>query len=365
MKDERPERLRSICDELLRIESKDFWEVIDRGTNFDYVDDARKAQLKVFFSWFPSLTKGDSKCVEALLSVVLLAAAVAAAAARSITSTTTRSPRSSVQEKQGILAAQQEKEVAKTEQQKAEADLKNIDNELSVAENDYKAAKLQLDTAKLNVKSGRAVGRRHPQGQSTHDVKIAELGVKASDAKVDWLNKKRKWIKAQRDAADDHFAAADSRLELEKAKLAQQKGIKPSDDFNVMNFETDNLKKQQALLGVAHGRRQDAGRRRALERDWHAQLSTYDRPKPRTDHGRGRSRRTTGRSSVKFDGEQNMRDVDYFIGQMNAVQARKEPYASISLMRKYSTERSQVQKVAEWMKATAIDGSTASARHRQ
>lgn len=57
MKDERAERLSSICDELLRIESKDFWEVIDRGTNFDYVDDARKAQLKVFFSWFPSLKK--------------------------------------------------------------------------------------------------------------------------------------------------------------------------------------------------------------------------------------------------------------------------------------------------------------------
>jgi hypothetical protein len=57
MKDERPERLRSICDELLRIEDKDFWEVIDRGTNFDYVDDARKEKLKVFFSWFASLSK--------------------------------------------------------------------------------------------------------------------------------------------------------------------------------------------------------------------------------------------------------------------------------------------------------------------
>ena len=57
MKDERAERLRSICDELLRIESKDFWEVIDRGTNFDYIDEARKVQLKVFFSWFPSLEK--------------------------------------------------------------------------------------------------------------------------------------------------------------------------------------------------------------------------------------------------------------------------------------------------------------------
>jgi hypothetical protein len=57
MRDERPERLRSIRDELLSIEAKDFWEVIDRGTNFDYVDGARKAQLKIFFSWFPSLEK--------------------------------------------------------------------------------------------------------------------------------------------------------------------------------------------------------------------------------------------------------------------------------------------------------------------
>ncbi|HEX8951895.1 MAG TPA: DUF2254 domain-containing protein, partial [Polyangia bacterium] len=65
MKDERPERLRSICDELLRIESKDFWEVIDRGTNFDYVDEARKTQLKVFFSWFPSLNKEASHLARA------------------------------------------------------------------------------------------------------------------------------------------------------------------------------------------------------------------------------------------------------------------------------------------------------------
>jgi hypothetical protein len=55
MEKERPERLASIRDELLRIEAKDFWEVIDRGVNFDYVDPARKQQLRVFFSWFPSL----------------------------------------------------------------------------------------------------------------------------------------------------------------------------------------------------------------------------------------------------------------------------------------------------------------------
>jgi hypothetical protein len=55
MKSERPERLRSIREELSKIESKDFWEVIDRGTNFDYLPPERKAALEVFFGWFPRL----------------------------------------------------------------------------------------------------------------------------------------------------------------------------------------------------------------------------------------------------------------------------------------------------------------------
>ena len=185
----------------------------------------------------------------------------------------------SVQEKQGILAASQEKEVAKTEQQKAEADLKNVDNDLSIAENEYKTAKLTKDTAQLNVKNAQMSGDVNRQNQAAHDLRVAELGVRSADAKVDWLNKKRKWIKAQRDAADDHWAAADSRCELEKAKLAQQKGIKPSKDFDVMNFETDSMKKQQSYSSS----RMDADKMQAdvdrLERDYQAQLQTYNTAK--------------------------------------------------------------------------------------
>ncbi len=55
MEQERPERLASIRDELLAVKSKDFWEVIDRGANFDYMDDARKALLRTFFGWFPDI----------------------------------------------------------------------------------------------------------------------------------------------------------------------------------------------------------------------------------------------------------------------------------------------------------------------
>ncbi len=56
---ESPERLRSIREEMLSITSREFWEVIDRGTNFDYLDDARKDQLRRFFRWFPRLAQDE------------------------------------------------------------------------------------------------------------------------------------------------------------------------------------------------------------------------------------------------------------------------------------------------------------------
>jgi hypothetical protein len=52
MKDERPERLASIRDELLSVQSREFWEVSDRGVNFDYLTGARKNHLLTFFEWF-------------------------------------------------------------------------------------------------------------------------------------------------------------------------------------------------------------------------------------------------------------------------------------------------------------------------
>ena len=52
---ESPERLRSIRDELLSVTAKDFWEVVDRGTNFDYLDPPRKDRLREFFAWFGRL----------------------------------------------------------------------------------------------------------------------------------------------------------------------------------------------------------------------------------------------------------------------------------------------------------------------
>ncbi len=51
MEQEPRERLKAIRDELERVESKDFWEIIDRGRNFEYMPPEQKARMREFFSF--------------------------------------------------------------------------------------------------------------------------------------------------------------------------------------------------------------------------------------------------------------------------------------------------------------------------
>jgi hypothetical protein len=51
MAHEPPERLVSIRRALESVTSKDFWEIIDRGRNFEYMPPAQRACLDTFFGW--------------------------------------------------------------------------------------------------------------------------------------------------------------------------------------------------------------------------------------------------------------------------------------------------------------------------
>jgi hypothetical protein len=52
MENDPPERLESIKEELERVETKDFWEIIDRGRNFEYMPPPQKEAMRRFFTWF-------------------------------------------------------------------------------------------------------------------------------------------------------------------------------------------------------------------------------------------------------------------------------------------------------------------------
>ena len=55
MQDEDPERLASIRAELRAVDSPEYWEITDRGANFDYLPPARKKRMEEFFGWFAAL----------------------------------------------------------------------------------------------------------------------------------------------------------------------------------------------------------------------------------------------------------------------------------------------------------------------
>jgi hypothetical protein len=52
MRGELSSRLASIRSELAGITDRDFWEISDRGVNFDYLEPERRAALDTFFEWF-------------------------------------------------------------------------------------------------------------------------------------------------------------------------------------------------------------------------------------------------------------------------------------------------------------------------
>jgi hypothetical protein len=51
MRDEPRERLLTIQTQLSTVESKDFWEIIDRGRNFEFMPPKQRACLATFFKW--------------------------------------------------------------------------------------------------------------------------------------------------------------------------------------------------------------------------------------------------------------------------------------------------------------------------
>lgn len=52
MKNEDHKRLRSMWAELEKLDTREFWEVNDRGSNFDYLTPDQKKKLPKFFAWF-------------------------------------------------------------------------------------------------------------------------------------------------------------------------------------------------------------------------------------------------------------------------------------------------------------------------
>lgn len=113
MANENVQRLASIRDELLAVESPHYWEVTDRGTNFDYMPPERRGRVLEFFEWFgDALPQPRASIVLPIPAAAILAAKSSASASSvaSVTAAVTSSLTSTPP--QAIVAAQTQSSTA-------------------------------------------------------------------------------------------------------------------------------------------------------------------------------------------------------------------------------------------------------------
>jgi hypothetical protein len=63
MEGEDRERLWSIREQLVKVESKEFWEIIDRGRNFEFMPANQREQMDRFYDLLPPLPRPSSKSI--------------------------------------------------------------------------------------------------------------------------------------------------------------------------------------------------------------------------------------------------------------------------------------------------------------
>jgi hypothetical protein len=140
-------------------------------------------------------------------------------------------------ERQGIFAAQNDLEVAKSETRTAQSQLDGLDRDRAIAKTEKEQASLEVDKAVAELEGAVQSRDENRAAAARHNKDAADFGVKVADQKLSYLDEKQDSLEAARAAADAHVAAAQAKIELEKAKVAQQKNIKPDSDFQVGNYD--------------------------------------------------------------------------------------------------------------------------------
>jgi hypothetical protein len=141
-------------------------------------------------------------------------------------------------ERQAVFDARRDVEIAQGEKRTAANLLDSLERDRDIADKEKQQAQLEIEKTNAELEAAVQAKDENRHGAASHGKEVAALGMKAAEAKLDWLSQKKDWLKSTRTAAEAHLAAAEARVEFEKAKVAKQKGLKPSDDFDPGKFES-------------------------------------------------------------------------------------------------------------------------------
>jgi hypothetical protein len=142
------------------------------------------------------------------------------------------------EQRQAVLQARQELEHAEGEERAARSELEEVDRDQDLAAEENQQAELEVEKAVAQQEGAHASRNDTEASAAAHSKALADLGLDASQAKLNWLAAKRNWTRQVLVAAKAHVGAAAARVELEKARLAQQRGVRPTSSFNPADYES-------------------------------------------------------------------------------------------------------------------------------
>ncbi len=132
-----------------------------------------------------------------------------------------------IDQKQSIVQAQQEWNVARMEQATADAQLKESESQLYQARNDEKASRLAIDSAISNKNSASAAADTNRISQTTKELAAAQNAGKAASSRVRYLETYREYLQRHVRYMQEAMYWREAQLEAAKAKLAENNHINP------------------------------------------------------------------------------------------------------------------------------------------
>lgn len=176
--------------------------------------------------------------MKALLLISLVACAKPAGGPLARTFDNTRIASVALESKQDVTQAQQQHDLALMHHDKADEAYRDSEVEQEVAE--YQA--------EHSVLVSQLVGRMHDKAQTSRDT--AALARRTADAKVEFMRARRAWLGTLSSSTLYEVYAAQAKLELERARVAQTNNLTPA-GFDLASFEQQLAQRDAAARAAA------------------------------------------------------------------------------------------------------------------
>lgn len=184
----------------------------------------------------------------------------------------------SLEEKSTVLKSQNEYQMARAEQMKAESDLNESKTKLNVAKNERKQALLSEQSALQEKQAADKSGDMTRINRAAKEMRIAELMRRAADDKVTYIKANRKYLsKLVRYQKEETFHR-EARYEHEKARLGQSKNIAPK-GVKYENFKGQTDKRSRLAQKARQELQRDKQKSDEAKKVWQGRVKEADTAK--------------------------------------------------------------------------------------